>query len=397
MGKKMFLLIFLCITFTIGFAFQVTTAASETTVVSWDPYSSPGVTTLRLYRSVSSLTSQEAWDIPADQNQLEIDTPAGGLYFYSLYAVIEEDGGYHLSEPSNEVMILHCAQGHCNHYFNVVPTGDETVWIDFDMPSSINEWRLDYSTPGGGVTSVNMLGPMSMGGLEGGEYTFTLYAKDALGRAITTQSTYLPVTVTIEGAQTAPDAPVFGTESFGVTTNVTLAVAFDWLDTFVSHAIVDVYSSSHLRDSALINNTPGDIWADVTVPRGTNFCRTVNSTTHHIVFVRARVVDYNGAVSENATDYILFGNIVGTSWDGVPSHDAVINADDQAAFSAAFQAHSAVPYMAQSSDYCAEPNLYALMPFPEHEVADYNKNGLIDSWDHNYLRRGLLGRTGAGK
>lgn len=372
---------------------------SEARWYTWAPYSDPVAEEFRIYRGTSSLTcEEEQWTFPVTHTQYYIDDPLqDGTYFMSLVALRTLLGAEILSGHSNEIMVKICDGQLCDSYFDIIP-GNGYVYLDFEVYDSVSGFQVRYIKEGDAQETIidNITGPFFIYDLSDGRYTFTIYAKDAQGRTIENGNSY-PTLVRDVLYDPTPHPPMYGVESLGVADTQTLVIGFEKNDDNVQYFNVNVYSSSTLRDEALTSNTPGDIYANVMVPYGSNFCGSINGTVYPIVFLRATAVGYNGYESLQAVSYRLMGDIIGTMYDSTESNDAIVDATDRAALYAEYKKYSIQPYPVRSTDFCSEPDLYNMMPFYVHEVSDYNQDGFVGTWDYYYLMRVIYGSSGAGK
>lgn len=341
------------------------------------------------YRSYSSLTCEEEYNISSPTAR-SYDFPFAGSNF--AFYVMTAYTGTEETPYSNEVILKECGgEQLCQADFTA--SADATgAFLQWEAIDSVVNYQIRYKLLSAHSYTVidNVTDNFLSIDLPTGDYIFSLYAKDALGRTVETNNVYTDLAVNISNAP-PPNPPSYKVEAFGADGvagwNQTLMMAFDSDDTFVDYYHVDVFSSSALA----LSGKPGDIMDNVVVAKGSNFCQTIDASGYPILFFSVSSVDYDGQEGDGIVGYKLIGNVSKTDNDGTPFSSAAVDYGDKVVLKTYYYK----AFKHRSADYCAETNLYDILPFSSQERMDYNQDGIVNFSEYSFFRT-VYGHSGAG-
>ncbi len=378
--------------------------SSLASTFTWQLYAGGPADKLTLYRSVGSLTCEEAWDIlDMSQTSYTIGDMSFGHYFFTMTASSYSPNI--TSDYANEIIIKYCANVVCQSDFSVT-TSPGTAYLEWEPIDSIGSYQLKYKKEGdSNFTIINGItgNSYSLSNLDG-SYTFILQAVNSVGFAIEANNTFPTLYATVSNFP-PPSPPDYKIEAFGANGVAgdlqTVMIAFNSDDSFIDYYVINLFSSSALA----LSGSPGDLLANVQIPKGQNFCQNIDTMvyfnsalgkyrlTYPIIFATIASVDYNGLMGDAIAGYVLVNNITGTDNDNVPFASSINNTADLNVIRYYYYKYI---YTHRSTDYCNESNLFQLLPLTLWERADTNHDGVVNGAETNLF--GITwGETGAGK
>jgi hypothetical protein len=343
----------------------------------------------RYWVSGSSLSCEALHTItdPAAREYVYESPLINGFTFHHMTATFE-DG---TESPLSEEVILKRENGAFVQATYEVSANGNDVMITWETIPSISSYQLECTPSGGGeMVTATISGGYHTINLPEGTWQIALFPKDALGRPVRTQNVYTTQSIT-SGIPAPPEPPQYKIEAFAangiIGWNQTLMIPMRDSDPNIDHYLVNVHSSSALQAA----DGPGNVVANQIVEKNSNFCQTINTQSYPMLFVTMESVDTWGQTSTTANGaYVLIGNIIGTDNDSVVWNAAKNDGLDYNAI----KAYYGKPVAHRSADYCADPNLFNILPFSNNERADYNLSGTVDGADLNFFKA-VYGRLGS--